>query len=80
MPYYAQAAQDALKVLDLDGALALGERGLGCGEGEARWLLDEVVVVAEGLRGLTYTNVLTLLDLGGVPLRARDRGESDPLV
>ncbi len=29
---------------------------------------------------LTYTNVLTMLDLGGVPLRAGDRGESDPLV
>jgi radical SAM family uncharacterized protein/radical SAM-linked protein len=29
---------------------------------------------------LTYTNVLTLLDLGGVPLRAADRKDSDPLV
>src|SRR5262245_27423157 len=29
---------------------------------------------------LTYTNVLTLLDLGGVPLRAADRRDSDPLV
>jgi radical SAM family uncharacterized protein len=29
---------------------------------------------------LTYTNVLTLLDLGGVPLRAVDRGEDDPIV
>jgi radical SAM family uncharacterized protein/radical SAM-linked protein len=29
---------------------------------------------------LTYTNVLTMLDLGGVPLRACDRGESDPLI
>jgi radical SAM family uncharacterized protein/radical SAM-linked protein len=29
---------------------------------------------------LTYTNVLTLLDLGGIPLRARDRGDSDPLI
>ena len=29
---------------------------------------------------LSYTNVLTLLDLGGVPLRAADRGEDDPLV
>jgi radical SAM family uncharacterized protein/radical SAM-linked protein len=29
---------------------------------------------------LTYTNVLTMLDLGGVPLRAADRGEADPLV
>jgi radical SAM family uncharacterized protein/radical SAM-linked protein len=29
---------------------------------------------------LTFTNVLTLLDLGGIPLRAEARGESDPLV
>lgn len=29
---------------------------------------------------LTYTNVLTMLDLGGIPLLAADRGESDPLI
>ena len=29
---------------------------------------------------LTYSNILGMLDLGGVPLRAADRGESDPLV
>ncbi|MFO0759040.1 MAG: TIGR03960 family B12-binding radical SAM protein [Byssovorax sp.] len=29
---------------------------------------------------LTYTNILTMLDLGGIPLRAADRGERDPLV
>jgi radical SAM family uncharacterized protein/radical SAM-linked protein len=29
---------------------------------------------------LTYTNVLQCLDLGGIPLRAEDRGEDDPLV
>src|SRR6185369_6907787 len=29
---------------------------------------------------LTYSNVLTLLDLGGIPLRAADRGEADPIV
>jgi radical SAM family uncharacterized protein/radical SAM-linked protein len=29
---------------------------------------------------LTYTNVLTMLDLGGIPLRSADRGENDPLV
>ena len=29
---------------------------------------------------LSYTNILTLLDLGGIPLRAEQRGESDPLV
>ncbi len=29
---------------------------------------------------LTYTNVLTMLDLAGIPLVRRERGESDPLV
>ncbi|MDI1443643.1 TIGR03960 family B12-binding radical SAM protein [Polyangium sp. 6x1] len=29
---------------------------------------------------LTYTNVLLMLDLGGVPLRSSERGEDDPLV
>ncbi len=29
---------------------------------------------------LTYTNVLTMLELGGIPLRAAERGEADPLV
>ncbi len=29
---------------------------------------------------LTYSNVLLMLDLGGIPLRAADRGEDDPLV
>ncbi len=29
---------------------------------------------------LTYTNILSMLDLGGIPLRAAERGPSDPLV
>lgn len=29
---------------------------------------------------LTYTNILLMLDMGGIPLRAEDRGEDDPLV
>ncbi len=29
---------------------------------------------------LTYSNILTMLDLGGIPLRTADRTESDPLV
>jgi radical SAM family uncharacterized protein/radical SAM-linked protein len=29
---------------------------------------------------LTYTNVLTMLDLGGIPLRSADRKNDDPLV
>ena len=29
---------------------------------------------------LTYTNVLALLDLSGIPLRAADRGDAEPLI
>jgi radical SAM family uncharacterized protein/radical SAM-linked protein len=29
---------------------------------------------------LTYTNVLTMLELGGIPLESKDRGEDHPLV
>ncbi len=29
---------------------------------------------------LTYTNVLQMLDLGGIPLRAEARGDDDPLI
>ena len=29
---------------------------------------------------LTFTNVLTMLDLGGIALRTKDRGEDDPII
>ena len=29
---------------------------------------------------LTYVNVLTMLDLGGIPLRSAQRGDTDPLI
>jgi len=29
---------------------------------------------------LTYTNILTMLKLGGIPLRAKDRGDQDTLI
>jgi len=29
---------------------------------------------------LTYTNIITMLKLGGIPIRAAERGEKDPLV
>src|SRR5690606_2566708 len=29
---------------------------------------------------LTYTNILTMLQLGGIPLRSAARGDDDPLV
>jgi radical SAM family uncharacterized protein/radical SAM-linked protein len=43
--------------------------------------LHEFDVVGFSLQfELTYTNVLLMLDLGGVPLRSSDRTEADPLV
>src|SRR5436190_2400888 len=43
--------------------------------------LSEFDVVGLSLQyELTYTNCLTILDLGRIPLRAADRGEDDPLV
>lgn len=46
----------------------------------ARPLRDFDVVGLSLQYELTWTNCLTLLDLGGVPLRAAQRGDSDPLI
>jgi radical SAM family uncharacterized protein/radical SAM-linked protein len=46
----------------------------------ARPLRDFDVVGFSLQYELTYSNLLTMLDLGGVPLRSADRGERDPLV
>ncbi|HVU03241.1 MAG TPA: TIGR03960 family B12-binding radical SAM protein [Polyangiaceae bacterium] len=46
----------------------------------ARPLSDFDVVGFSLQYELTYTNVLTMLDLGGIPLRAANRGDDDPLV
>ena len=48
---------------------------------ESKRPLSDFDVVGFSLQfELTYTNILTMLDLGGIPLRAADRGEADPLV
>lgn len=48
---------------------------------ESRRPLNEFDVVGFSLQfELTFTNVLLMLDLGGIPLRSEDRGENDPLV
>ena len=39
----------------------------------------DVIALSVGYE-LAYTNLLTMLDLAGLPLRARDRGDGDPLV
>jgi radical SAM family uncharacterized protein/radical SAM-linked protein len=59
----------------------LRERGLPLVSLESARPLRDFDVVGFSLQfELTYSNILTMLDLGGVPLRANDRGEGDPLV
>jgi radical SAM family uncharacterized protein len=43
-------------------------------------LADFDVVGVSLLYELNYSNILTILDLGGVPLTSAERGEGDPLV
>ncbi|MCX5685918.1 MAG: TIGR03960 family B12-binding radical SAM protein [Candidatus Omnitrophica bacterium] len=48
---------------------------------ESRKPLNEFDIVGFSLAyELTYTNVLNVLDLGGIPLRSSERGDGDPLV
>ncbi len=59
----------------------LRKRGLALLSLETARPLRDFDVVGFSLQfELTYTNVLTMLDLGGIPLRSSDRGEDDPLV
>jgi len=59
----------------------LRARGLPLVSLESHRPLRDFDVVGFSLQfELTYTNVLTMLDLGGIPLRASDRADSDPLV
>src|ERR1700678_890982 len=56
-------------------------RGLPLVSLESARPLSDFDVVGFSLQfELTYTNILTMLDLGGIPLRASERGEGDPLV
>src|SRR5438477_9785015 len=65
--------------LDMEGELR--ERGLPLVSLETQRPLHEFDVLGISLQyELTYTNVLTLLDLGGIPLRAADRPEDATLV
>lgn len=60
---------------------ALRERGLPLLSLENAKPLSAFHVVGISLQHeLVYTNVLTLLDLGGIALRSSERADSDPLV
>jgi len=59
----------------------LRSRGIPLVSLESKRKLRDFDVVGFSLQfELTYTNILLMLDLGGVPLRASERGEDDPLV
>jgi radical SAM family uncharacterized protein/radical SAM-linked protein len=59
----------------------LRERGLPLVSLESARPLRDFDVVGFSLQfELTYTNILNMLELGGIPVRSSDRGEADPLV
>jgi len=60
---------------------AMRQRGLRLGSLETGRPLAEFDVVGFSLQyEMTFTNVLEMLDLGGIPLRSSERGATDPLV
>src|SRR3954468_15854927 len=65
----------------LDCEAELRARGLPLLTLESAAPLAEFDVVGFSLQyELTYTNVLNVLDLSGIPLRSADRGDSGPLI
>jgi radical SAM family uncharacterized protein/radical SAM-linked protein len=65
----------------VDMEAELRKRGLPIVTLESARPLRDFDVVGFSLQfELTYTNVLSMLELGGIPLRSRDRKDDDPLV
>ncbi len=65
----------------LDMEAQLRQRQLPLVSLESAHRLADFDVVGFSLQyEMTYTNVLTMLELGGIPLRTADRGDQDPLV
>ncbi|MDD9970760.1 MAG: TIGR03960 family B12-binding radical SAM protein [Myxococcales bacterium] len=65
----------------LDMEAELRKRGEPLRSLESWRALSEFDVVGFSLQfELTFTNVLQMLELGGIPLRSCDRGDGDPLV
>ena len=64
-----------------DMADSLRRQGMPLGSLETRTPLARFDVVGFSLQyEMTFTNVLEMLDLAGIPLRASQRGEDDPIV
>lgn len=57
------------------------ERGLPWFTNESKTPLSEMDMVGFTLQSeLTYTSILTMLDLGGIPLRSENRSDDDPII
>lgn len=66
---------------NVDMESALRERGLPLYSLETFTPLDEFDVVGFSLQyELSFTNILNILQMSGIPMRAQDRGMSDPLI
>ena len=67
--------------MDGHGGGHAGGRRCRCSRWRAAWPAGEFDVLAFNLSAeLTYTNVLNLVDLAGVPVRGAERDASHPLV
>ena len=65
----------------IDAEKILREKGIGLFSLESKAALKSFDIVGFSLTNeLCYTNVLNMLDLGGVNIRSKDRGEDDPLI
>lgn len=74
-------AAERVFVPEEDFAEALKREGLPLFSLETKTPLAQFDVVGFTIPyELSYTNMLWMLDLSGIPLRASDRGENDPLV
>ncbi len=65
----------------IDMQAELKKRGLPLASLESVHPLSEFDVVGFSLQfELTYTNILLMMDMGGIPLRSAERGEEHPLI
>ncbi len=65
----------------VDAEAIMREKGIPLFSLESKTPLNQFHFVGFTLQyELTYTNILNMLDLGGIPLRSAERGETDPFV
>lgn len=65
----------------LDMESELRTRGLNLFNHESRDTLDQMDLIGITMQSeLTYTNILTIIDLSGFPLRSKDRADDAPLI